>query len=350
VSVKFKKENSKVKRLIISCLTVILIAGLQPSRSFAQQVKLAQTGFNFLNISSDARAGALGEAVNSLSGYSGALSHNPATMTEMPNLVNATFSMNNWIADIKYTAISAIITPADGKYGAIGLSFQNVNYGEVLGTMVWNNDKGYINTEIMKPSALAVGIGYAKQISEQFGVGGNVRFAYQNLGKSVTPDLSNTLVTKNNHAQAVSYDFGTIFKTGIKSIAFGMSVRNFSQEVKYEEESFQLPLLFTIGISANLLDFVRVPGPDQSLNLMVDVTHPRAHPEQIKLGLEYQFMKAIALRGGYSSGDSESGLTFGFGLSSAGLGLKVADFSLDYSNTPFGVFNNVQRFTLSFSM
>jgi hypothetical protein len=347
---KFKKENLKVKRLIRSCLTAVIIIGLQTSLSHAQQVKLAQTGFNFLNISSDARAGALGDAVNALSGYSGALSHNPATMTEMPTLLNTTFSMNNWIADIKYTYVSAIITPFSGEYGVVGLSFQHVDYGEVLGTMVWNNDKGYIDTEPMKPSALAFGIGYAKQISNQFGVGGHVRFAYQNLGKSVSPDLSNTLITKNNFAHAVSYDFGTIFKTGIKSIAFGMSIRNFSQEVKFEEESFQLPLLFTIGISANVFDFMNVPGPEQSLNLLVDVTHPRAHPEQIKIGAEYQFMKMISLRGGYVGGDTEDGITFGFGISSAGLGLKFADFTLDYSNTPYGVFNNVQRFTLSFSM
>jgi hypothetical protein len=37
-----------------------------------------------------------------------------------------------------------------------------------------------------------------------------------------------------------------------------MSVRNFSQRVRYEKEDFQLPLTFHIGLSMDVLDFL--PG------------------------------------------------------------------------------------------
>jgi hypothetical protein len=331
---------------------VIIIIGLSISLSYSQDVKLAQTGFNFLTISSDARAGAMGDAMNSLFGYSGALSHNPATMAEMPNLLTADVSVNTWIADIKYLSCDAIIAPWSGDYGVIGLSFQSVDYGDILGTMVWNNSQGYIDTGTMDPSAMAIGVGYAKMISDRFGVGAQVKFTYQSLGKSAVPDVAatNTVVTKQNVANAVAFDFGTNFKTGIKSITFGMSVRNFSNDVTYEEESFELPLLFTVGLSANLFDFFELQGPEQSFILSCDVTHPRSHPEQIKIGAEYQFMKLIALRGGYISGNSEDGFTFGLGVTSSGIGISSANFAIDYSYTPFGVFNNVQRFTVSFSM
>lgn len=339
-----------MKRFIITYLTVIMIIGLSASLSYSQQVKLAQTGFDFLSISSDARAGAMGDAVNSLFGCSAALTHNPATMAEMPNLFTASVSVNNWIADIKYLSCSALISPWSGDYGVLGLSFQSVDYGDVLGTMVWNNSQGYIDTGTMDPTAMAIGIGYAKMISDRFAVGAQVRFAYQSLGKSAVPTAANTVVTKQNVASAVAYDFGTNFKTGIKSITFGMSIRNFSNDVTYEEESFQLPLLFTVGISANLFDFFELKGPKQSLILSCDVTHPMSHPEQLKIGVEYQFMNLIALRGGYISGDDEDGVTYGLGVSSSGLGITSANFQIDYSYTPFGVFNNVQRFTVSFSM
>ncbi|RPI05653.1 MAG: PorV/PorQ family protein [Ignavibacteriae bacterium] len=349
---KFEKENKKVKRLIITCLTAIIIIGLQTSLSYSQQVKLAQTGFNFLSISSDARAGAMGDAVTTIPDYyTGALSHNPASMGDMKSLLNANVSVNNWIADIKYLSCDAVIAPFSGNYGVIGLSFQSVNYGDVQGTMVANNSKGYIETDIMKPTAMALGIGYSKMISEQFGVGAQVRFAYQALGTSVVPDYTtNTVGTKKNVAKTTAFDFGTIFKTGIKSIAFGMSVRNFSQDIKFEEEEFQLPLLFSVGLSANVFDFFDMKGPEQSLILSCDLTHPRSHPEQLKIGAEYQFMKLIALRGGYISGDDEDGVTFGVGVTSSGLGLSTANFAIDYSYTPFGVFDKVQRFTVSFSM
>jgi hypothetical protein len=338
-----------VKRLTITCLTAILIIGLLTSLSYGQE-KWAQTGFNFLNVSSDARAAAMGDAVNSISGYSGALFHNPATMAEMPTLFTADFSINSWIADIKYLELSMIVAPYSGNYGVIGISLQSVDYGDVLGTMVWNNNQGYVDTEVMNPAALAIGLGYAKMLSDRFGVGGQIRFAYQALGKSVVP-AGDGLLTKRNVADAIAFDFGTIFKTGVKSLAFGMAVRNFSREVKYEEEGFQLPLLFTLGISANLFDFMEVGGPDQALLLSLDATHPRSHPEQIKIGMEYNLMNILALRGGYITSNSEDGVTFGLGVTSAGLGMtSLGSFKVDYSYTPFGVFDNVQRFTVSLSL
>lgn len=265
-----------MNRFIITCLTAIVIIGMLSSLSYCQ-VKWAQTGFNFLSVSSDAKAGAMGDAVNSLVGYSGALYHNPATMAEMPSLLNANFSINSWIADIKYLTFSMIVSPASGNYGVVGISVQSVDYGDVQGTMVWNNSKGYIDTEVMKPSALAVGVGYAIMLSNQFGVGGQIRFAYQSLGKSVVPVTgTNSYTTKQNVANTVAYDFGTIYKTGIKSLAFGMSIRNFSKDVTYEQEAFQIPLLFTLGISADLFDFIGSAGPNHSLMLFLDSTHPRS--------------------------------------------------------------------------
>ncbi len=339
-----------MNRFSITCFVALLTIGLlTPTAS--GQVKWAQTGFNFLSVSSDARAGALGDAVNTMTGYSGALFHNPATMADIPTTFNANFNINNWIADIKYISAGVVVAPFGGNYGVVGVSLQSVNYGDVLGTMVWNNQKGYIDTETMQPSALAIGVGYAIMLSNQFGVGGQVRFAYQSLGKSVVPATGSVgFVEKQNTANALAYDFGTIYKTGIKSLAFGMSVRNFSKDVTYEQESFQLPLLFTLGVSADPFDFTGTPGENQSLMIYFDSTHPRSHPEQVKIGAEYNFMKLISLRGGYVSGDSEDDFTYGVGVSSAGLGVSPVNFEVDYAYTPFGVFNSVHRISVSLSL
>ena len=254
-------------------LTAIII-GLCTSISFTQ-TKLAQTGFNFLSVSSDAKASAMGDAVNSLSGFSGALTHNPASMAEMPTLLNSSFSINKWIADINYLSASLLISPLSGDYGTVGLSFQSVDYGDLEGTVVdRTNPNGYSETGIFSPTALAVGIGYAKMISEQFGVGAQIKYARQELGENTFMSIEGDITSKENKADAIAFDFGTIYKTGIKSIAFGMSVTNFSKEIKYEEEGFQLPLLFTIGISANVFDFFDMPTINQDLMLSFDWTHP----------------------------------------------------------------------------
>jgi hypothetical protein len=212
------------------------------------------------------------------------------------------------------------------------------------------NPNGYVLTNNFSPTALAVGLGYSKALSDKFSVGGRIRYVSQSLGESTLMSDEGDVSTKKNKAEAIAYDFGTVYKTGIKSIAFGMSVTNFSKEVKFEEEGFQLPLLFTIGISANLFDFFEMEGPAQALILSVDATHPRSHPEQIKIGAEYQFMNMLFLRGGYVGGNDENDFTFGVGISSSGLGVSPVNFDVDYSYTPFGVFNNVQRFTARISL
>ena len=116
--------------------------------------------------------------------------------------------------------------------------------------------EGFIDTEIIKPSSLALGVGYAKALSDKFSVGGQIKSAYQYLGKSIIPDSDTTQALVKNTADAIAFDFGTIYHTGWKSFTFGMSVRNFSQEIKFQTEGFQLPLLFTIGVSMKLFDLL----------------------------------------------------------------------------------------------
>ena len=103
-----------MKRIQSIWLTFILV-GLTTSVSLGQ-VKLAQTGFNFLSLSSDARTNGMGGAVNSLVGFPGAMAANPASMAEMPKFLSASFDMNKWIADINYISASVIVSLHSGQW------------------------------------------------------------------------------------------------------------------------------------------------------------------------------------------------------------------------------------------
>jgi len=307
-------------------------------------VKWAQTGFQFLTVTSDARAAATGEAMIAIEAQSSSLFFNPAGMAHMPGLLDATFSLNNWIADIKYNALSFAVSPFRGRYGVVGFSLVTVDYGEVQGTILWGNNKGYTDTEVMNPSAFALGIGYAKALTDKFSIGGQVKSTYQYLGKSVVPmTLKGEMVYKRNVAGTYAVDFGTLFKTGFKSVAFGMSVRNFSEEIKFEQESFQLPMTFIIGVSMDLMDLMNTRPAGQSLYMSIDATHPRSHPEQVKVGLNYQLLNSISVRTGYILNNSLDNISFGLGISQFGI-------SFDYAYSPFELFGNVQRFTIRFSI
>jgi len=336
-----------IRRLIILGVVHFSIFGTAVVSGQEYQ-KIAQTGFQFLSVVSDARAAALGEALTAVDMRSSALFFNPAGMARMPGAFDVTFSQNSWIADITHNTFSAAFNPANGRYGAIGVSLQFVDYGEIQGTMNWGNRQGYIKTEIMTPSAFAVGIGYAKALSDRFTVGGHIRSTHQYLGRNVIIAAADeegvdTRDIHKNIASTLAFDFGTIFNTNYKSLAFGMTVKNFSREITYEEESFQLPLIFNLGISMDLFDYTRDIGNfGNSLMLSVDATHPRSHPEQIKIGLDYTVLQFLSLRGGYIANNDEDGITFGFGISQFGL-------AIDYAYTPFGVWDSVQRMTARFT-
>lgn len=338
----------------------IILAYLVSIDGYAQDnqdnQKLAQTGFQFLSVVSDARATAMAEAMTSLPFASSSLFFNPAGMAEMTGLVDVSASNNQWIADITHYTFSLAVRPFDGDYGVLGFSVQNVNYGDFYGTRVnAASPQGYDDTGIFSLNALAIGVGYAKALNDRFSVGGQVRWIHHDLGESFIavnirqdPEdttgnrrISDTSMVKNELFPFV-FDFGTQFKTGIESLVFGMSVRNFSTEYKYAEETFQAPLVFTLGVSMNIFDLVGGMPFDQSLFMSVDASHHRDHPEQVKIGLEYNILNTFAIRGGYVSSNDEDDFSFGIGVSKFG-------FAFDYAYTPFGVFDKVQRFTTRFS-
>ena len=304
--------------------------------------KLAQTGFQFLSVATDARAGAMGDAMTSLELGVASLYFNPAGMAWTDNRIELLATQNQWIADINYNSYALSYTPAGGRYGVFGMTFVSVDYGEVEGTMVWENEQGYIDTEIMNPTAFSAGLGYAKSLTDKFSVGGQIKYAGQQLGKNMTTYGEDSLIVKKNLAFAAAVDFGTFYRTGFKSLVFGMSVRNFSNEIKFEKEAFQLPLTFRLGLSMDLMDFMpEMSG--HSMLLSVDASHPRSYPEQLMVGLQYGWQETLYLRLGYEGNHDENDITYGFGISRFGV-------SFDYAYTPYGVFDNVQRMTLRFAL
>ena len=122
-----------------------------------------------------------------------------------------------------------------------------------------------------------------------------------------------------------------------------MSISNFSREIAYERESFQLPLTFRFGISMDVMDFVPSMRENSALIVSIDAVHPRSYSEFLNIGGEFIFMKTFAIRAGYVTKQDDYGLTLGLGVNKFG-------FSFDYSYIPHKIFDNIQRFSLRFSI
>ncbi len=333
-----------MKKLSILFLTVCL-----GSAAFGQtNKKLAQTGLKFLNVATDPRAVAMGEAFTSVEGNSTSMFFNPAGLARYSGSAHASFGSTQWIAGINHLFASVALATPNNDYGVFGLTFQSVDYGEIIRTVRATNADGFLDVGTFRPNALAIGLGYARALSDRFSIGGRASYVYQDLGsgfKSV--DGYGNPLKSNNTIDVISFDFGMFYKTGYKSLNFAMSVRNFSKEITYQKEGFQLPLMFRIGVSVNAMDFVSESADADALLLTVDATNSRDYPETINMGGEYVFFKTLALRGGYMFGKDEQGYTAGIGLQQTieGVGLGI-----DYAYMPFGIFGTVNRFAIQLSL
>ena len=314
-----------------------------------QQQKLAQTGMKFLSASLDPKAAALGDAVTAADGGSEMLFYNPAGMASQATFMTASFGQLNWIADINYNQASVSFAPKGGRYGVIGFSMLAVDYGELQGTIRADNERGYLDTEIFSPSAFGFGIGYARALTDRFSVGGHAKFVDQDLGASAMDyNEGDSLVFVDNQKGVTAFDFGVLYRTGFKSLTFAFSARNFAKEIKYVDESFQLPLTLKIGLRMNVFDLTSLGASGMHrLNVSVDAENPRDFSEQIKVGAEYVFLDSFALRAGYVVPTDQQGINLGAGFYRTVAGVGVG---ADYAYTDFGIFQAVHRFALRISL
>ena len=344
--------------MLLAALTMVLV----PS-SFAQveegfddvtTEKIAQTGMKFLTTSLDARSTALGGAVTADESManSTAMFYNPAGMARMNGTFHIGGSNVSFIEDITYNALSVAFQPQDGNYGVFGFTWMALDYGDIERTARADTDAGFVRLGTFSPTAMAVGLAYARSFTDRFSVGAHVKIATQDLGSQPESiDDGGSPVNRDFKESTVAVDFGVLYNTGFRSLTLGMSARNFSQEVTYVNESFELPLTFQIGLAMDLVDFTSMDPNVHSIQFAVDAQRPRDFQEHVKVGVEYSFMDILSLRGGVAEAfvqDQERGISLG-----AGLNFNISETmsaTFDYSYTDFGVFDAVNRLSLSFGL
>lgn len=308
--------------------------------------KVGQSTMNFLLVNVSPKAAAMGETFIAVGEGAESIFFNPAGAAELSN--SRTFDvkmyMTQWIADIQYMAGAAIWNGRN--WGTIGLSVLWVDYGTIHGTRLLSSGEqsqyplGYKDTgTLSNVGAYSVGLTYSYAVSDRFLIGANLKYVGQNLGENT---MGGT-VTENN-ANKMVVDAGVKYYTGFKSFRFGMAIRNFSSNLKREEISEPLPLLFTMGMAMDILDLVPVDdNQSNSLTLAIDFLHPNNYTERINFGLDYTIWNTLSLRGGYQTNQDVASWSTGIGLHTT---IGNNDVNFDYSYSNFDVFESVNRFSM----
>lgn len=336
-------------------VTVFLISlPLLTSAQDKEFSKVGTTAAQFLKVDIGARALAMGGAFSAFVGDATALYWNPAGIALLQDY-ELTVTHTQWIADISHD-FAGFVFPL-GRGSAVGLSavFQNSDEMEIT-TVEQPRGTG----ETFDVSDLAIGISYARAMTDFINVGITAKFIQQRVW--------------HESASTIGIDLGALLNTGFRGIKLAMVMTNFGSglkldgrdlirgydqipesvanpnvEAKLSTEPWPLPTNFRASVAFNAVGGgeALLSSEINRLTMVIDVTHPNDHPEYFNLGAEYALNEQFFGRIGYRGNADEEGLTFGGGIKISLSG--GAHLTIDYAYTDFGVFDYVQHFTAGFT-
>ncbi len=346
-----KNGVNKMKRFILPLLALLIITS---SPLAAQGVtKKGTTAAAFLGIDVGPRAVGMGSAYVSVANDVTSMFWNPAGISQIDNF-KASFSNTKWIADLSFN-YAGIVIPAEG-IGNFGVNATFLTMDELERTTIERPDG---TGEMVDAASYAFGISYAKSLTDQFSIGFNVKYINERI-YHVT-------------SEGFAIDIGTRFDTGLNGLVLGMSISNYGTKMQLDgrdlsfqtdpsssisgnnssiaaalqTDQFELPLMFRVGASMDVLKGIG----NSNLILSVDALHPNDDLEYMNVGGEYVFYDMLSLRGGYKgvfAENSEQGISLGGGVHYNVLGSATIYF--DYSYIDYGRFSAVHMFSVGLGL
>ncbi len=306
----------------------------------------------FLKISYDSRGSAMGNTGVSIPGGISSSFWNPAIIAHIKKNEFGFFS-SDWFASIRIDYFGLAIS--NKKFGVIGFSMFSLSTPEDKVTTIYQPEG---TGEKWKASDLSLSLSYARALSDDFSIGGSVKFIQQKIW----------------HASAYTFagDIGVLFTTPFNGTRLGASLSNYGGKMQlsgrdqklsldpdpnnqgnvefinadYETDAFSLPLLFRVGISNEL-----IKTKNTSLIYSMDALYPSDGVEYLSTGAEIVFLEKYKIRAGLPSftfKNSIEGLTIGIGVIH-GISKSSSNVGFDYSLSDFGPLGNVQKIYLNIS-
>lgn len=320
--------------------------------SVLPQDKIATNAANFLGISVGAGSMAMGGSYAAVAGDATSIYWNPGAIA-VSGKSNATFVHSNWFLDTNFNWAGIVMN--FGGANAVGVSFTSLDFGDEPVTTVFEPTG---TGERFSAQDVAISVSYARNLTDRFSVGGSVKYISQEIF--------------NETADAIALDLGLLFITQFRDIRLGVSFSNLGSEMKLDgkdliqridldpqvvgnnetitgelkTDSFQLPVIFRVGLSGDLFRY----REDTRLTISAEAVQPNDNGGAVNVGGELGINGMFYLRGGYQSlfrDDTEEGPTFG-----GGLVLNVRESTsllVDYAFADFGLLENVQLFSLGVS-
>jgi hypothetical protein len=278
-----------------------------------------ESSSDFLNIEMGAKPGAMGSAYTAMSNDVNSIYYNTAGLAFM-NKREIAFMHADGMMDNSYD-FAAIAFPIKDFKAA--LSFAKFSHGEFDTRSANRSSSGNFDA-----SDMVFNFALARKITGSSSLGFGIKFLSSNIA--------------NYSANALAFDMGITHRLKGMPMALGLSVRNLGYGMKFINERENLPLSINAGAAIAVAS---------AINLSMDIKR-MVYDEKtfLSFGTEYNVMGGLSLRGGYSSMALDGGNQDITGSMSGGIGLKTAsNMTLDYSFTPMGEFETVNKLSLSYN-
>ncbi len=311
--------------------------------TFAQNPNLGTSGANFLQIQVGARASAMGGAAVGLTDDASSVFWNPAGLVKIKSL-QAYFSYMDWFKMFNFSAASLAFNAGDvGVFAASMIVFST---GEMeITTEQEPNGTG----EFFDAQDLALGISFARYLTDRFSVGLTAKYVYQRIW--------------HENASGLAFDIGTQYRLDFQNLTIAMCMTNFGGDLQFdgpdlnvlfnkdatfplsrlapaklETDPYPLPLNFQVGIGFDILqsDFVKIKGE-------IDAVHPNNNKERLHFGTEFGFFDRLYLRGGYKYNYDDEDYTFGAGVN---FPFSSNNIAFDYAYSIYNILPGVHRISL----
>lgn len=264
----------------------------------------------FLKIPVNARAAAMGNAQVALAEGASSIAFNPAGTLSVQT-VGFGGTYNAWFADITHSFIGVAANLQE--LGTIGFGVTLLTTDDMaVTTPAFPEGTG----EFFKASDYAFTFSYARQITDQFGLGLSAKYIKSNLYNS---DIS---------SNSVAFDIGTLYDIPVLKTRLGISVNNLGKDLQYINEQYSLPTALRFGSRTTVLD----GSNGHLLYVAFQIGRPNDADEQYNLGIEYVFQNLVSLRTGYRFNYDTENWSGGMGVSLQSLGIEG---KIDYCYTNY---------------
>lgn len=336
-----------MKKIVTILLALGLISAATPLRASDPGV----SGFPFLKIDVENRSAAMGGTQLSSATTAMAVFTNPAVVARTNGLHVAT-GMTNWIADIRQ--FNGAVTFTSNSLGTFGISGVWMDYGSFTRRYAAEGsgggfiNGGYLEGGSFSVAEYALGLVYARPVTQHWQVGAHLKYAGQRLPAAMEGEGAANGGTLDRNRNGLLLDVGTVYYPGFHDLRFGVAMKNMQSGANSMVYGFQdLPMALSVGGAMDLLQLFG-PPKNNHLTFAFDWLKEPEYQAAQHVGLELGLVNRLFLRGGYRFNDTTERLTAGFGIN---LGLNDVDMIVDYSYSSFGAtFGSVHRIAIGFGM